>query len=94
MPDRDLCAVDCRQLIEDQIPVRKRQLLEMYGPEGRPALLPAAQPPSASLAIGRIDTISPLEQRFVELVNGNAFAVDVSGWKLAGGAKAHIKPGE
>lgn len=83
----------CRQLIEDQIPVRKRQLLEMYGPEGRPALLPAAQPASASLAIGRVDTTSPLEQRFVELVNQNAFAVDVSGWRMAGGAKAHIKPG-
>lgn len=47
--------------------------------------LPAAQPPEAVIGIGRIDfKPSSAKEEYVELINTNVFAVDISGWKLAG----------
>lgn len=84
----------CRQLVQEQIPKRKMQLLQMYGPGGATPLLPDVQLATASLVIGRIDASSPEPQQFLELVNNNRFAIDVSGWMLAGAVQATLKPGE
>lgn len=65
----------------------------MYGPQGSPHLIPDAQPPQAPLKFGRMDASSAPSQQFVEIVNNLTYAVDVSGWSIAGAAKASIKPG-
>jgi len=78
-------AVECaprRQLITEQLPIRKDQLYNKYGPGGDTPLIPDAQPRDVSLSIGAVSTGS---DGFVEVVNDNDIAVDVSGWKLSGG---------
>jgi len=69
-----------RQLIEEQLPERKRQLYEVYGPGGEIPLIPAAQPADARITVGTVETG---EGGYVEIKNGNAYAVDISGWKLS-----------
>ncbi|HXF10103.1 MAG TPA: CotH kinase family protein, partial [Desulfuromonadaceae bacterium] len=58
--------------------------------------LPAAQPTNAALAIASWDfnpaSGNPNEQ-YVEFANTNAFAVDVSGWKVVGGISHTFRPG-
>lgn len=70
-----------QQLIEEQLPERKRQLYEVYGPEGEIPLIPAAQPAGAGVTVGTVETGE--EGGYVEIKNRNAYAVDVSGWKLS-----------
>jgi len=58
--------------------------------------IPLAQPPSAVIQITSIEA-NPSSgnqgQEFIQLTNGNPFAVDVSGWKLDGGVQFTFKPG-
>ena len=84
---------ECRQLIQEQIPSRQKQLLETYGPNGAVPLLPASQPSAPGLAFGRVDATSPANQQFVEIKNPLNYAVDVSSWKISGSATAELKPG-
>lgn len=83
----------CRQLVNEQIPKRQEQLLTTYGPSGSPALLPGPQPSDVPLSIGRVDTSSASDQQFVEVLNNNSYAIDVSNWQLTGSARVTIKPG-
>ncbi|MGI9241034.1 MAG: lamin tail domain-containing protein [Verrucomicrobiales bacterium] len=70
-------------------------------PAGAPAavtsaMLPDAQPLRPQIDIAGIDG-SPASgdqaEEFVELQNPNAFAVDLSGWQLAGGVRFDFLPG-
>ncbi|CAG9462414.1 unnamed protein product [Pedinophyceae sp. YPF-701] len=79
-----------RQLLDEQIPRRRQQLYERYGPGGAVPLIPDAQPRGARLALGEIVADSG-GVSYVELRNENAFAMDVSGWRL-GGAAAYVLP--
>eukprot|EP00884_Botryococcus_braunii_P015668 jgi/Botrbrau1/2785/Bobra.0164s0062.1 len=81
------------QLMTEQIPIRKDQLLGMYGPTGTTPLLPDSQPTDPGLVFGRLDSASPAPQQFVEVVNPTQAAVDVSGWKLAGTSSNPLRPG-
>lgn len=61
---RFLC--DGRQMLQETLPLRKRQLYNMYGPGGSPALIPAEQAtvvirPGASGGTG--------DEAFLELLN-------------------------
>jgi len=58
--------------------------------------IPAAQPTNATVLIGGWD-YAPVSgnanEQFVELHNTNAFAADVSGWKLGGSITFTLRPG-
>lgn len=66
--------------------------------EGQPAAvgIPASQDLLPTLAFGSIDN-NPVsgnqEEEFIELVNSNAYDLDVSGWTLGGGVSHALKSG-
>ena len=82
-----------RALIDEQLPPRKQQLYETYGRTGPTPLIPDAQPASARLALGRPGAQASQAQQFVEIVNPNAFAVDVTGWTVTGDVSMTLAPG-
>lgn len=71
-------AIIYRQLLTEQLPKRKEQLLEVYGPDGN-GIIPESQPEDIEIEIAAV------EEDYVEIANPNKFAVDLSGWKLSGG---------
>lgn len=81
-------------LINVQLPSRKAQLFGVYGPGGVLPLLPTAQQ-TAALRFGAAVTSGRVADRYIELVNPLAYAVDVSGWQIVGpGAWRHaLQPG-
>ena len=83
-----------RALIQQQLPPRKDQLYNQYGPSGSTPLIPDAQPANAALKFGRLDSTAPADQKFVEVLNPNPFAVDVSGYRLSGPAQYTLATGE
>lgn len=77
------------QLRTQALPARRRQLFSEQSE------VPGPQPQDAGLHFGALEaaTVDP-KQSFVELVNHNTFAVDISGWFLSGGGIRHtMKPG-
>ncbi|MCU0915114.1 MAG: lamin tail domain-containing protein [Planctomycetes bacterium] len=65
-------------------------------PLGGNAGIPDAQPADATLAFGACD-YDPVsgnqDEEFLELINPNSYAVDLSGWELAGGVEHTFLPG-
>ncbi|MBN1125624.1 MAG: lamin tail domain-containing protein, partial [Sedimentisphaerales bacterium] len=61
-----------------------------------PAGIPEAQPAQFSLQIGTIE-FNPAswnqDEEYIEIINPNAFAVDISGWKVTGGISHTFAPG-
>lgn len=77
-----------------QLPERRAQLLERYGPSGQ-GLVPHPQSQGLSIEIGAIDvkpTDAPTAE-FIELLNLNDEAVDISGWKLTDAVAFVFPPG-
>jgi hypothetical protein len=74
-----------RVLRDNFIAPRREFLYGQTTSHGGP--IPAAQPTDASLTFGRID-VSPVsgrqDEEFIELLNPNDYAVDLSGWSLDG----------
>jgi hypothetical protein len=72
---------------------RRTHLLVTHGGASK---VPAPQPEAPAVAFGAIE-FNPAsgvqDEEYVELVNPNAFAVDLSGWKVSGGIAWIIKPG-
>jgi hypothetical protein len=60
------------------------------------AAIPGAQPATFTINIGAID-VNPASgdqgQEYIQLTNPNAFAADISGWKLADAVTYTIEPG-
>lgn len=58
--------------------------------------IPVAQPENVDLAFGQIE-VSPTsgnqDDEFIQLMNPNSFAVDISGWTLDGPVNMQLKPG-
>ncbi|KAK9829605.1 hypothetical protein WJX72_006837 [[Myrmecia] bisecta] len=81
-----------QQLLTDQLPVRQNQLCNTYGPDGAIPLIPDAQPKAAPLTFGQVEASSGLGS-YIEIINPNTFAVDVSGWMLSGTVKFTLVPG-
>ena len=80
----------CRQLIQDQLPQRKAQLYNTYGPGGSQPLIPAAQAGSPPLSIAAVDSAN----QFVQILNENPDAVDVSDYKLTGSTSITLRAGQ
>lgn len=60
------------------------------------AAIPNAQPADAMLVFGAYEVNPPSgnqEEEYIELVNPNAYAVDLSGWQLTGGVEHAFLPG-
>lgn len=86
--------VGVRQLLQDWIPLRRKQLTEEYAVGGEYGLVPGPQPPSGELKVwvAGADTGEEWGQ-FVELRNPHPFAVDLSGWSLDGPARWWARQG-
>ncbi len=78
-------------MIQETLPIRKKQLYETYGPGGAPPLIPAAQVARPPISFGAAGGIS--DQAYLQLVNPQTTAVDISGWKLGGAAQFTFRPG-
>jgi len=65
-------------------------------PAGGAAGIPDSQPDDVSILFGDYD-YNPIsgnqDEEYIELVNPNTYAVDISGWKLAGGIEHEFAPG-
>lgn len=80
-----------RQMITETLPIRKQQLYDTYGPGGQPPLIPAAQVASPSITFGDAGGVG--DAAYLELLNPQKTAVDLSGWKLGGAAQFTFHPG-
>ncbi|CAD7697253.1 unnamed protein product [Ostreobium quekettii] len=92
----DVTALDkgYQQLIEEQLPTRYTQLYETYGPFGVVPLIPEAQPEAPQMQIVGVDLAQEnLLEQYIQIYNPNAFAVDMSSWKLLGSALYVFPPG-
>ena len=82
------------------IQIRRDDLYRKYnmtGP-GSPAeaLVPFGQPSSSGVTFGAVEFNPPSgnqAEEFVEVVNANDYAVDVSGWTLSGGIRLTLRAG-
>jgi hypothetical protein len=76
------------------VPARRQVLYSRTLSRGGP--IPEAQPGDAGLIFGRIDVSPPggsQNEEYIELINPNNYAVDVSGWTLSGAVTMQFKPG-
>ncbi len=74
----------CDRIINEFLPGRRAFLAGLVAN----STLPDAQPANANIDFGRIEflpTSGVQDEEFVELINTNDYAVDISGWKLDGG---------
>ena len=73
------------------LPERRRQLYNGLAPSARE--IPGEQPAGTVVNFGAIET-SPaggnLDEQYIELINPNGFAVDISGWTLSKGQNTDI----
>lgn len=75
------------ELKNSYLPERRRQLFNGLAPGARE--LPTLQPPGTVISFGAVET-SPssgnIDEQYIQLLNPNRFAVDISGWTLSAGA--------
>jgi len=60
------------------------------------ALIPNAQPANPAINFGSFEYNPPSgnqDEEYIQLINPNSYAVDISGWKLAGGVEHTFLPG-
>ena len=75
------------QLLTEQLPLRREQLYETYGPSGS-RLIPGKQKENVRAEIKLVPRYG-----VIEIHNKEAEAIDVSGWKMDGTARFKFKPG-
>ena len=80
------------QLLTEQLPARREQLYDIYGPTGT-GVIPDGQPSRISLTVERVESPSSREQQYIQVSNPNKIAVDVSGWLLNGAVRFTFAPG-
>ncbi|QDZ17642.1 spore coat protein CotH [Chloropicon primus] len=75
------------QLLTEQLPLRREQLYDTYGPSGS-GLIPGPQKENPRAGI-------EVEPRYgvIEISNKEQEAIDVSGWEVQGGVRYSLKPG-
>ena len=86
--------------LKSYFPTRRTQLYVDHNagnkssqPVGGNAGIPDAQPELVTIVFGGYEYNPPSgnqDEEYVELVNPNAYAVDISGWKLDGGDRAYV----
>jgi hypothetical protein len=85
---------ECQRIMSEYLPGRRQYLFT----SGRAVLygdpIPGPQPPDATLEFVGSDLDLPAPEQSVCLTNRNPFALDVSGWRLAGAGISHrFRPG-
>ena len=85
---------EAQRITGEHLPGRRNYLFK----GGRARLLgdviPPSQPKDLKLELGPAASALPAEQQFVALTNPHPFAVDLSGWQVAGGGISHrFRPG-
>lgn len=86
-----MCAANHRQLLNEQLPERARQLFDDYGPAGEAPILPESQgrhslrARSVDISVEQLPSDSS-DGSYVALYisNSHGQAVDLSGWQLRG----------
>ena len=74
-----------QELCNNFLPNRRVQLFETYGPPGS-GLIPDSEPEDPVVNFGSIKynpASGNQDEEFIEIVNTNAYAVDLSGWRIA-----------
>ena len=81
------------QLITEQLPKRKKQLLKTYAAHGSDPLLPLSQDLNATVELKEMYIPLNGEYRLsLEIFNPNTEAVDISGWTITNSANiTHVK---
>jgi hypothetical protein len=89
--------------LKSYFPTRRTQLYVDHNasnktsqPAGGNAGIPNAQPADAAIRFGAYEHNPPSgnqDEEYIELTNPNAYAVDISGWQLAGGVEHTFLPG-
>ena len=86
---------EAERILSIHLPGR-REFLFQQNPRINRDTIPTPQPPSAAPSFGAIEfnpSSGNQEEEYVELINPNAFAIDLSGWKIKGGVRHTFSPG-
>jgi len=75
------------QLLTEQLPLRREQLYDTYGPSGS-RLVPGPQ-----MANPKLEMLLVPRYGVIEVVNPEMEAVDISGWTITGAAEYKFRPG-
>lgn len=90
---------------DDYLAVRRTHLFVTHSvdrvagysiPGSYSAAIPHAQPAAVMIRFGEVESNPPSgnqDEEYIELVNSNAYAVDLSGWQLTGGVEHVFLPG-
>ena len=74
----------------------RRTFLFSQSPQLNGETIPTSQPAGATVQFGRIE-FNPASgnqaEEFIELTNANAFAIDLSGWRIEGAVRHTLRPG-
>lgn len=88
-------AVSLDRLEREYLRVRRQHFYVTHGSAAN-GIIPQPQSPAASIQFGDM-LASPVsgnqDEEYIELVNCNAFAVDLSGWRMEGGVRFTFDPG-
>ncbi len=82
-------------VLNTSLPNRRRALFQIYGPPGT-GLIPHPEPSNARVEFGTIDfnpTSGDQDHEYIEIINTNDYAVDLSGWRIEGGITFTFPPG-
>ncbi len=82
-------------ILNNALPNRRTQLFETYGPAGS-GLIPDSEPEDPVVDFGSIEynpASGNQDEEFIEIINTNAYAVDLSGWRVEGGVDYVFPPG-
>ena len=82
-------------ILKVSLPARRNQLFNIYGPSGA-GYIPGKQATAPSINIGTVE-FNPSsynqDEEYIELINNNSYAVDISGWRMGGGVEFAFQPG-
>jgi hypothetical protein len=89
--------------LKSYFPTRREQLYKTYNaanttsvPVGGNPGIPEAQPDRVTIRFGEYEydpASGNQDEEYIELVNPNSYAVDLSGWRLDGGIEYTFRPG-
>jgi hypothetical protein len=94
------CPQSLPQAVEElknvYLPQRRNQLFNKLSSTSGAGELPNPQPPGTVITFGIIEpnpTSANQDEEYIQLINANAIAVDVSGWRLSGGIRHTLRGG-
>jgi len=82
-------------ILNNSLPNRRVQLFETYSSTGS-GLIPDSEPEDPVVNFGSIEynpASGNQDEEFIEIVNANNYAVDLSGWRVEGGIDFTFPPG-